>query len=170
MEPQESSHLIQYLPAIYQKNDFLRRFLLIFETLLAPIEELLEHTHEYFDPRYAPPEYLPWLASWVDLVLDENWPEERRRALIRRAVELYRWRGTRRGLRDYLQIYTGVEPEIHEHLTPEEGGPFRFTVVIHLPSGAEVDEHRVRAIIEAEKPAHTQYELRIHRQEAATPA
>ena len=157
------SRWLQYLPAIYQGNDFLARFLRIFETLFAPVEDVADHPHDYFDPRLAPPDFLPWLASWVDLVLDENWPEARRRALIRRGVELYRWRGTARGLKAYLKIYTNLEPEIIEHLTPEDGGPFRFTVVLRPGPHDALDEARVRAIIEAEKPAHTAYTLRIER-------
>jgi P2-related tail formation protein len=48
------------------------------------------------------------------LVLDETWPVEKRRRLIREALELYRWRGTIRGLRSFVEIYTGLTPEIVE--------------------------------------------------------
>lgn len=159
--PPSPSRLRQYLPAIYQESDFLGRFLRIFEDLLVPDEEVLAHTEAYCDPRMAPSSFLPWLASWIDLALDENWPEERRRELIHRGTELYRWRGTRRGLLEYLRIYAGVEPEITEQLTPDEGGPFHFTVTLRVADAAQVDEARVRSIIAAEKPAHTAYTLQI---------
>jgi len=161
MEEVEPSKLLQYLPAIYQGNDFMGRFLRIFEDALAPVEDVLNWTHFYFDPRMAPPSFLPWLASWIDLVLDENWPEEHRRELIRRGVELYQWRGTKRGLLAYLRIYAGVEPEIVEHFTAADGGPFQFTVILHVPDMTSVNETRLRRIIEAEKPAHTGYTLRV---------
>jgi hypothetical protein len=61
----------------------------------------------------------------------------------------------------YLEIYAGVRPEIVEHFTAAEGGPFRFTVILKTKGEGSVDEARVRGIIEAEKPAHTTYELRI---------
>ncbi len=160
-EPPAPSRLRQYLPAIYQDSDFVGRFLRIFEDLVVPVEEVLDEIAHYFDPRMAPASFLPWLASWIDLALDENWPEERRRELIHRGTDLYRWRGTRRGLLAYLFIYAGVQPTIVEHLTPKEGGPFSFTVVLQVEDPAAVDEARLRAIIEAEKPAHTSYELRI---------
>lgn len=161
MGEQIQSRYLQYLPAIYQDSDFLGRFLRIFEDLIVPVEDILQEIPFYFNPRLAPPGFLPWLASWIDLVLDENWPEERRRELIQRGTDLYRWRGTRRGLLAYLNIYAGVEPELVEHLTAKAGGPFRFTVVLRVPDPSAVDEARIRSIIEAEKPAHTQYELRI---------
>lgn len=160
-EPIAPSRLRQYLPAIYQESDFVGRFLRIFEDQIAPVEEVLENVWSYFDPRMAPASFLPWLASWIDLILDENWPEERRRELIHSGTELYRWRGTRRGLLSYLRIYAGVEPEITEQLTAQDGGPYHFTVALRVTDASQVNEDRVRAIIEAEKPAHTNYTLRI---------
>ncbi|MBN1956327.1 MAG: hypothetical protein JW900_14940 [Anaerolineae bacterium] len=155
------SRLRQYLPAIYQESDFVGRFLHIFEDQLVPVEDILGQIAYYFDPRMTPTAFLPWLASWIDLALDENWPEERRRELIHRGTDLYRWRGTRRGLLTYLRIYAGVEPQIEEHLAADDGGPFHFTVVLRVSDPTAVDESRVRSIIEAEKPAHTTYALRI---------
>lgn len=160
-QPPEPSRWIQYLPSIYQDNDFLRRFLRIPEEIVAPVEEVLAEIDRYFDPRMAPPSFLPWLATWIDLALDENWPEQRRRQLIHEGTELYRWRGTRRGMITYLRIYAGVEPEIVEHRTAAEGGPYAFSVILRVADVNQVDEARIRAIIEAEKPAHTTYRLRI---------
>jgi len=155
------SSYLQYLPAIYQEEEFLARFLMIFEEVLSPVEKVLENIELYSDPMMAPEAFLPWLACWIDLILDENWPIQKRRALIRAGVELYRWRGTRRGLREYLRIYTEVEPEIIEHFSEEEGGPYMFTVVIRVPAPKSVNERLVRQVINAEKPAHTSYNLRI---------
>jgi phage tail-like protein len=152
---------IEHLPAMYQGDEFLGRFLRIFEDVLTPVEQVLEYIHLYFDPMVAPEGFLPWLASWIDLALDENWPIPKRRELIKAGVELFHWRGTRRGLQEYLRIYTDVEPEIIEHFTEEEGGPHRFTVIIRVPDPGSLDERRVRQVINSEKPAHTTYELRI---------
>lgn len=170
---QRSSYL-KYLPGIYSESDFMGRFLMIFESVLGPIEEMVDNIAYYFDPRTTPEELLPWLASWVDLALDEGWPIERRRDLVRSAVSLFRWRGTRRGLATYLQIYTGVEPQI----TESYGGiPLRgqarlgwntvlgsgmhhvFTVKLEVEDPAKLNVGHLKAIIEAEKPAHAAYKL-----------
>ena len=162
-EGKEKSVYLQYLPAIYQDDEFLNRFLMIFEEILSPVESILENIHYHFDPMMAPEGFLPWLASWIDLVLDENWPVQKRRELIKAGVELYHWRGTKRGLQEYLKIYTGVDPEIIEHFTENDGGPYRFTVVIRVPDPKSLDERLVRRVIDAEKPAHTGYDLRVER-------
>ena len=136
------------------------RFLLIFESILAPLEQLVDHIPLVLDPRTMPADLLPWVASWLDLTLNENWPESRRRDLIRSASELYRWRGTHQGLCHYLEIYAGVCPDLDDIL--DEAHTFRVT--LRVPADQTVDEELVRAIIDAEKPAHTHYELIIESQ------
>jgi len=181
---------LRYLPAIYaEQDDLMARFLMLFESFWAPIEQQIDSLHLYFDPRMTPAALLGWLAAWVDLALKEQWPEERKRKLIRRAVQLYRKRGTPHGLQEYLEIYTGVMPQIFEHpsndlrLGPNarlgpgialgtRNVPHSFTVNLRLPpltagtadaqARQEAERRRtIEAIIEAEKPAHTTYTLQI---------
>lgn len=163
--PATASSYLKFLPAIYSADDFMGRFLLIFESILGPIDRTVGNLHYYFDAQMAPPEMLPWLASWLGLALDERWPEEQRRALILAAVDLYQWRGTRRGLSEFLRLYTGFIPEITEHGVGRRGitaaEAFKFTVRLRVPDPAQVDRAVVEAIIEAEKPAHTGYTLEI---------
>ena len=177
---QRSSYL-KYLPAIYADSDFMGRFLMIFESVLSPIQNVVDNVSYYFDPALTPQELLPWLASWVDVVLDESWPIERRRALVASAVELYQWRGTRRGMREYLRVYTGVEPGI----TEESGGfPLNdnarlglntslgsgqhnvFTVTLELDDPDSLNVQHIKTIIEAEKPAHAAYRLIIKQKDS----
>ena len=163
--PTDRSTYLKYLPALYSADDFMGRFLLIFESILGPIERTVENLPYYFDAQLTPPEMLPWLASWLGLVLDERWPEARRRALIRAAVELYQWRGTHRGLSEFLRLYTGVTPEIIEadprRQTLTEDTAFRFTVRLRVPNPASLNRALIEAIIDAEKPAHVGYTLEI---------
>ena len=158
----EQSRLLNYLPSIYADDPFLDGFLKIFESIWQPLERQMDVLYAYFDPRLTPSEFLPWLSTWVDLALDENWPEARRRELIRRAAELYRRRGTAGALRDYLTIYMGVQPDIVED--GPEGNVFHFTVVFQVSDPATIDQDRIKRIIEEEKPAHTIYTLQVEKQ------
>jgi phage tail-like protein len=180
---------LDHLPAIYREDDLMGRFVMLFESFWAPIDHQIDYLHFYFDPRMTPPEFLPWLASWVSLVLDERWPVDKRRRLLRSAAALYRKRGTRQGLEEFLEIYAGQRPQIVEHrahnfrLGPDArlgpgialgrgNRPHTFTVVLRLPpiaAGSEDERtrqvlarrQRIEAIIEAEKPAHAGYTLHI---------
>ncbi len=158
--PQARSSYLDYLPGIYQENelsDFLGRFLLIFEHILSPIDRTIENIPYYFDPDVAPPEVVTWLGSWLGLALDARWPEERRRDLVKAAPELFRWRGTRRGLAHFLRLYTGVEPEIVEpslrDIANDRARAFRFTVRVRVPRDLGLSRQLVQSIIETEKPA-----------------
>ena len=179
IDSDEQSSYLQYLPAFYREDDFTGRFLHIFQDIFQSIENIMDVIQFYFDSGTSPESFLPWLASWIGLVLDERWPESKRRQLVRSAVELYRWRGTKRGLCEYLKLYTGVTPTITEHGAAEgmrlggtsklgtpmqiggKGGVFCFTVDLKLPDKSDVDSDIVRSIIEIQKPAHTAYLLNI---------
>jgi len=116
-DPSKSSYL-RYLPALFARDPLVGKFLRPFETVLSGYSDLLADIDRYFSPALTDPEFLPWLATWVALVLDEEWDEADRRRLIGEAVDLYRSRGTVSGLKRYLEIYTGLVPEIREWRWP----------------------------------------------------
>ena len=174
---EQVSHLLNYLPSIYRDDDFMGKFLLIFESILNPIVNTVDNMALYFDPGLTPEPLLPWLASWVGLALDPSWPLERRRELVKNAAELYRWRGTRRGLAEYLRIYCGTKPEILEYIPGmildektelgvntvlgSSGTGHHFSVILQIEANERVDSKTVKSIIESQKPAHTIYTLEI---------
>lgn len=177
--------LLHALPQVFQKADrdgghFLREFLWIFDHLSADLQRKLDRVNLYFDPREAPPEFLDWLASWVALTLDQAWPEERKRKLIRKAIEIYEWRGTVRGLKLFLSIFTGVEPRVFENKFPYKGfriGQVRIGLdsivlpqvnlshcfIVEVPARYTdiTNENilKVHDIIRMEKPVHSMYVL-----------
>jgi len=171
------SSYLEHLPALYRDDEFMEQFLLIFESIMMPVENVVNNLPLYLDPLVTAEPLLPWLAFWVGLTLDPSWPLEKRRELVKSAATLYRWRGTRRGLSEYLRIYTGSVPEISEyvpgmHLGQEtrlgintrlgsSGTSHHFTVILQLNGESEIDTRVVRDIIEIQKPAHTVYTLEV---------
>src|SRR5436309_10176791 len=91
----DQSSYIRYLPPVLWEGDnpLLRRLLLVFEKILTGIDDDVpiphnDHVHEaievlisqnyrLFDPWQAPPQFLDWLASWVDLELPQVWDVQR---------------------------------------------------------------------------------------------
>jgi phage tail-like protein len=106
------------LPALYQteadSRDFLLRFLALTETLFQDLENEIEGLPRLFDPYATPREFLPWLATWLAVELDEKWNEQQQRRLIATAFERYSRRGTVAGLRESLRLLTGVSGIIQE--------------------------------------------------------
>jgi phage tail-like protein len=179
------SGISRYLPQLYQRSDltgrnFVRDLLWVFQHQFNQTEEKLENLERFFDPLECPPEFLDYIASWVALAVEDEWPEAKKRNLIKKAVELYHLRGTPRGLRVFLRIFTGVDPKIHENVWPFDGITVGVstigvdTVLMHSVERAhafvvemplpieDVDARtilKIHRIIEREKPAHTDYYL-----------
>ncbi|MCA1636353.1 MAG: phage tail protein [Acidobacteria bacterium] len=145
------------------------------------LEQKIEGIAAYFDPMRAPAEFLGWLSGWVALSLRTNLDELRQRDFIKNAVRLYHMRGTKRGIEELVSIYTRLGVSITESAVPfrvehktgsrvetdtmlEGGAPFVFRVLINLRETTDVAEVKrqhevVTAILNMEKPAHTQFVL-----------
>ena len=55
------------------------------------------------------PTFLPWLASWVALILQKEWSEYQKRKIISEIVSIYQERGLKKGLHTFLDIYAATE-------------------------------------------------------------
>ncbi len=110
---------LRYLPAIYQEDpasrEFLERFLSLFESTFYDREVEISQLFKYFDPESTSPGFLPWLAAWLNMALEEEWPEEKKRQFIQQASTLYKLKGTPNGIRTFIEIYTGKQAVILEH-------------------------------------------------------
>ena len=156
------------------------------------IEEVVARIHDFFDPFFTPPvfdrpsdeaAFVAWLSGWLALVQNQTWDLRSQRRLLARIVPLYRQRGTKDGLEEYLRIYlrefAGAVVTVDEQLdgipvgaatigqNTVVGGapPFFFFVQIALQvlGGAVAFRNLVtntRAIVDLEKPAHTYYAFR----------
>lgn len=137
-----SHDYLRRLPKTFSREpavaDFLRRYLAMFEGPLGELEARAAERHRLLNPWSAPDEALPWLASFLGLVLDERWSGHVRRALIDQAVWLFRRRGTVLGLMRFLELYLGTSVIVVEHfrlrgfggaLLGESGPAFSHAVV-----------------------------------------
>ncbi|MBD2359078.1 phage tail protein [Tolypothrix sp. FACHB-123] len=185
------SFYMEFLPVLYREIDFIGRFIKIFEQAYQPAIDSFNVMWANIDPLTAPRALLPFLAHWVAWQVDSVWSLDQQRRLIRRAVEIYRWRGTRKGLRLYLHLYTGLpldedipnERDKHISITEPFGPSFilgdahigsavlaggqAYHFVVHLRktrSNQLINEQLIRTIIEQEKPAFCTYELFIENQ------
>src|SRR5215213_1710268 len=110
---------LRYLPPAYHEDPisaaFLERFLSLFETIFDGLDQQIDEVFRYFDPGVTPKEFLPWLASWVNLSFDDELPEDRVRRFIQRSPSLFNRKGTPEALIEFLEIYTGRPVFLTEH-------------------------------------------------------
>jgi phage tail-like protein len=154
--PADKSTWLQYLPAIYSDDEFLGRYLLIFESILSPIVWMIDNFDLYLTPDIAPSAWLEWMAGWFDLLLLPELPIERQREIMRQAGWLFLRRGTRVGLQRLLELYFGVTPEI------VETGNCRFVVRLPLSESAlKMGADVANRLINSQKPAFASYTLEV---------
>jgi phage tail-like protein len=118
----------------------------------------------YFDPHQTPKDFLPWLASWTAFSLRADLEPAKQRDFIANIVSLYRARGTKKNLEQFLSIFTIGRPTVSEVASDGSNPPHFFWVTVAIPDRLKTDVHQrqfaiVRALIELEKPAHTDFEL-----------
>ena len=188
---------------------FLGQYLKIFEALLtgredtaaakeiAGLEQRITQFINCLDPGLTPVEeftytgrepvldssFLTYLAQWVALVFDQNWLLDKKRKWLQKIVPLYKKRGTKAGLLEYLNMFVGRQVKIEEPFggfivgrestigfdTFIRGTPpyyFRVKINYGFPpdESFEIDVWKnirkgIRAIVDLEKPAHTYYDL-----------
>ena len=105
---------MRFLPEVYSYDDFTNRFLMMFESFWKPINQQISMGESYYDPDLTPDVFLEWLASWVGMQIDETFPRERVRDLIKNAIPFSRTRGTAESLRFFLEMYSGGHVEVSE--------------------------------------------------------
>ncbi len=119
---------MNYLPPVLWEKEppppaySLGAVLRIFEKLLTGIDDSIpiqhgDHTHDsleemiaqlprLYNPRETPPAFVDWLASWVGLEFPPIWDNYQRRKITSQIVQIYRKRGLKSGLDQYLELYT----------------------------------------------------------------
>ena len=116
-----AGHLPEALhgPAAPGEETALERFLLLVQHLAHGVSEQIDAFPALTDPARADARFLPWLAGWVGLELDEGLPEPQQRELVRRALRLLRSRGTRAGIEEMVQVHTAAPARIEERQVPQ---------------------------------------------------
>lgn len=155
--------LVDQLPPAMLQEDFFRRFVQLFQaqadTLMAHADNL-EHLP---DPDLAPPQMLPWLASWIGLEsVDGAGSPELQREVLRTAARTLAWRGTPYGLQSILELFSGA-PAVVE----DGGGVWRdgeapddtAWVVMRVESTGNLTERAFADLVADEVPAHVRAQL-----------
>jgi phage tail-like protein len=99
-------------------TEALRRFLFIFQHMMTTVIEKVDQIASLTDPITADARFLQWIASWVNFEFDASLPVHQQRELVRRAIRLYRTRGTRVGVEEMVRVLTSVPVTIVEKHRP----------------------------------------------------
>ncbi|MFC5743221.1 phage tail protein [Dyella tabacisoli] len=88
-------------------------------------------------------EFLDWLASWVNLVLDHGWTLDKKRLVIAEIMALYRLRGTAQGMSMLLNLVLDLPLSVHCYTPPRSPpvmGPLSINVLNPTPPSIMVNK------------------------------
>ena len=155
--------LIHQLPVGMIEDDFLVRYLTIFQRMSDTVIEQIDNLPKMFDPDVAPDEMVRTMAEWlgVDWV-DSSLPDRTQREIVRRYAELIQWRGTRTGLKMLLELLTDGPVHVRDSggVFPEgeaPGGPSHVRLDVADAGWNRVDD--LIRIVRAEVPASVTFDL-----------
>lgn len=163
--------LVEILPSLLRADPFAGSLCASFDELLAPAMLSLDTFVDYLDPDTTPEDMLPWLAQWLGLDPDAFLARPPQRHELRLASSLNAIRGTRRSIQLAIENALGLPAEVTEsggaRWTATPGGELpgeqepSVTVVVHPPSGVEVDVDRLDALVRSVKPAHVRHTVLV---------
>jgi len=168
----------QLLPEVLRRTSgegtLLHTLLGVMEGLHVHTESRLTHIDQLFNPYGTDPEFVPYLASWLDLdrffdaceggaaTRDEpiTSGSGRLRELIARAAYLSKWRGTGQGLRAFLETATGATGfEIDERPAVQAARREAFHIRVRVSASLISHQALIARIVESEKPAYVTAEI-----------
>lgn len=156
--------LVDQLPGCFAGDDFLRRFMALFQELADGLRRRIDGVEHALDVSVAPPVFVRWMGGWLGVTsIDPSLPASRQRDLVLGFGSLLVRRGTRAGLRQALELVTGGRVEVRDPGAivrdgdPPPAGPVR----ISLATAGGVSEADVVALVEDWLPAAASAELWI---------
>ncbi len=169
----------EYLPEIYQGNDFFDRYIAVMQSRYLDIERKIDSLSNMLDYEKAEGEELTNLASWLGL---EQYVkllnDEQLRYMITNLDVFQGGKGTRRALEEIVKLLTGITPHIVEgfqfgrsgksgntqKLSMELYGNTRnhFAVILNLSEVGEIagiTERELESVIETYSAIGTKFKL-----------
>jgi phage tail-like protein len=161
----DPSWMLNQLPVQLVAHDFFRRFVSIFQELGSTLLDDADNVDHILDVTVAPPEMVRWLASWIAAQpVDADLPVELQRRMVASAARLLTWRGTVRGLTEYLELLSGGPAEVEDG-----GGVWRSGeapagtgwVRLRVAGTGQLTREELIERVRDEVPAHARAELYV---------
>lgn len=155
--------LLHQLPVAMTEDDFLVRFVTIFQEIGESILQQVDDMPHQFDPTVAAVPMVRAMGAWLGVDwIDPSLEDARQREIVLRYSELVRWRGTARGLRQLLEILTDGDVVIRDSggVYPAGEAPAaapHVRIEVGRPKLAETDD--LVRIVRDELPAMATFEL-----------
>ncbi len=157
--------LIHQLPVGMTEDEFLVRFVSIFQEVADTVLHQADTIPHLFDPSVAPDQVVRLMGAWIGIDwIDSTLPDHLQRRIVREYAALLRWRGTARGMRQLLELITdGPATVVDSGGVYVDGAAPRMAphVRLEVASAGWADENDLLRIVRAELPASVTFQLMV---------
>ena len=157
--------LVDQLPGCFAGDDFLRRFVGLFQEVADGLRRRIDGVEHTADVSVAPPVFVRWMGTWLGVTgIDPSLPVGRQRALVSGFGSLLVRRGTAGGLQQALELVTGQSVRVRDPGTIVRDGdpaPPAGPVRVELSGTGPASQADVLAVIEDWLPAQAAVQLWI---------
>lgn len=160
-----SDWLAHQLPVGMTDDDFLMRFLSIFQTVSDTVLHQIDTLPHMFDPSVAPDPMVRLMSRWLGIELvDSSLDDAIQREIVLEYSKLLAWRGTKQGMQRMLEVITKGPVTVDDNggVFPEGTAPRTAPHVrIAVDSTGWATEDDLLVMIRTELPASATFELSI---------
>jgi phage tail-like protein len=146
-------------------DDFFVRFVSIFQESATDLLEGADNVENLVDVSVAPEAMVRYLGSWLGIdSIDASLPPDLQRRIVRETGQILAWRGTKRGLLQFLELVSDGPVEIEESggiFGEGEAGLRPPFVKMKVDSTGWATEKDFIALVRDEIPANVSFELFI---------
>lgn len=158
-----SDWLIGQLPMGMLDDDFFIRFVSLFQDLATTLLDGVDNIPNVVDVTVAPAPLVRWLGSWIGVGnIDSSIPVDLQRRIVRESSQILAWRGTHRGLVQFLELISQGPAEVDDSggiFVAGEGGHRAPHVRMRVESTGWVREDEFVKLVIDELPANVTFEL-----------
>jgi phage tail-like protein len=155
--------LVDQLPLAMLEDDFLVRFLSIFQEVADTFMVQADNMEHLVDTTVAPDAMVRAMGAWIGVpTIDPSLPDGVQRRIVREHGQMLAWRGTALGMRHLLEMITDAPAQIEDSggVYPEGEAPVNNGHVrIRVESSGWTTEDDLLDLVRSELPGHVTFEL-----------
>jgi phage tail-like protein len=155
--------LLAQLPVGMLDDDFFVRFVRMFQELATGLLDDADGIDHLLDVSVTPDEVVRWLGSWIGVDdVDPALPVELQRRTVATAAQTLAWRGTSRGLQQFLELLSRGPAQVEDTggVYPEGTAPATAPhVVLRVAQTGGLTDTEFLALVRDEVPAHVVMEV-----------
>jgi phage tail-like protein len=106
--------MINYTSSMLIEDQVAQKICGSLDEVLAPIISVLDCYDSYLDVYLAPMDFVRYMSTWILVNPEVGWNDHTVRRSLAHAIQFYEFRGTSRGIQDFLTTVLDLEVTIEE--------------------------------------------------------